>query len=119
MESWLNRALEDREETFQVVLFDKLEMDDKLEAKEWEEKQLKEYQSVGVTKSGKNYYYQEQLVNILLDQRSDSAFFTLTINPKGVVNIKIIRNTDGEVTGVSYMTEEEVTELLGDEMEIE
>ena len=119
LESWLNRALEDREETFQVVLFDKLEMDDKLEAKEWEEKQLKEYQSVGVTKSGKNYYYQEQLVNILLDQRSDSAFFTLTINPKGVVNIKIIRNTDGEVTGVSYMTEEEVTELLGDEMEIE
>lgn len=121
LESWLDRALEDQETTFQVLLFDKLEMGDELEAleKEWAEKQLKEYQSVGVTQNGKNYYYQEQLVNIFLDQRPDSAFYTLTINPKGAVSIKIIRNTDGEITGVSYMTEEEVTELLGDEKEIE
>ena len=91
-------------------------MDDELDAyeKEWEEKRLKEYQSFGVTKKGKNYYYEEQLVNIFLDKRPDSSFYTLNINPKGTVNIQVVRNTDGEITGVFYMTEEEAARLLGE-----
>ncbi len=36
----------------------------------------------------------------------------LDINSKGTTSIKIIRNAEGEITGVSYMTEEEITELL-------
>ncbi len=119
LESWLDRALKDQKTSFQSVLFEKLEMYDELDAleKEWAEKQLKEYQAVGVTKTGKNYYYQGQLVDIFLDQRQDNSVYTLDINPKGTINIKIIRNADGEITGVSYMTAEEVTELLGAEEE--
>ena len=34
--------------------------------------------------------------------------------PKGTVNIKIVRDVENKITGVSYMTEAEVIELLGD-----
>ena len=116
LESYLDRALKDQRTDFQLVLFGALGMDDELDAyeKEWEEKRLKEYQSFGVTKKGQNYYYEEQLVNIFLDKRSDSSYYTLSINPKGTLNIRIVRNTNGEITGVFYMTEKEAAELLGE-----
>ncbi len=116
LESWLDKAVKDEKTSFQAMLLGKLKMDDELETmeKEWAEKQMKEYQSFGVTKKGKNYYYEDQLVNIFLDKRPDSSFYTLNINPKGTVNIRIVRNTDGEITGVFYMTEKEAAELLGE-----
>ncbi len=116
LERWLEKAVKDQKTDFQLILFGALGMDDELDAyeKEWEEKRLKEYQSFGVTKKGKNYYYEEQLVNIFLDKRPDSSYYTLNINPKGTVNIQIVRNTDGEITGVFYMTEKEAAKLLGE-----
>ncbi len=118
--SWLDRALEDGKWNFQSVLYDKLgrydefdELEEKME-KEWTEAQMAEYQTVGVTMDGKNYYYQGQLVNIFLDIRREGSFYKLDINPKGTVNIKLTRNADGKITGVSYMTDAEVTSLLGD-----
>ena len=116
LESWLEKAVKDQKTDFQLILFGALGMNDELDAyeKEWEEKRLKEYQSFGVTKKGKNYYYEDQLVNIFLDKRPDSSFYTLNINPKGTVNIQVVRNTDGEITGVFYMTEEEAARLLGE-----
>ena len=36
------------------------------------------------------------------------------MNPKGTVNVKIIRNANNKITGAAYMTEAEVIELLGD-----
>ncbi|MDE6973641.1 MAG: hypothetical protein K2P38_11155, partial [Lachnospiraceae bacterium] len=72
-----------------------------------------EYQAVGVTMDGKEYYYQGQLVNIFLDIRPNKSFYTLDMNPKGTVNIKIVRDVENKITGVSYMTEAEVIELLG------
>ena len=62
---------------------------------------------------GKDYYYQGQLVNIFLDIRPNKSFYTLNMNPKGTVNIKIVRDVENKITGVSYMTETEVIELLG------
>ena len=63
---------------------------------------------------GKDYYYQGQLVNIFFDIRPNKSVYTLNMNPKGTVNIKIIRDTENKITGVAYMTEAEVIELLGD-----
>ena len=63
---------------------------------------------------GKDYYYQGQLVNIFLDIRPNKSFYTLNMNPKGTVNIKIPRDADNKITSVAYMTEAEVTELLED-----
>ena len=88
-------------------------MEEKQE-KEWEEMLRAEYQAAGVTMSGKNYYYQGQLVNVFLDTRANQSFYTLNMNPAGTVNIKIIRDADDKITGAAYLTETEVTELLGD-----
>lgn len=116
LKSWLDRALGDGNRNFQSMLFDKLEMDDEkaVQKEKWEEQQMLEYQAVGVTCDGKNYYYQGQLVNIFLDIRSNQSFYTLNINPNGTVNIKIIRGEDWKIRSVSYMDETEVVELLGD-----
>ena len=120
LELWLDRALEDGNWAFQSMLFDKLnrsEEFDELEEKqkkEWAEAQTAEYRAVGVTMDGKDYYYQGQLVNIFLDIRPNKSVYTLNMNPKGTVNIKIVRDAENKITGVSYMTEAEVTELLED-----
>ena len=55
------------------------------------------------------------MVHIFLDiVRPEKSFYTLSINPKGTVNIKIVRDADNIITDVAYMTDAEVTELLGD-----
>ncbi len=120
LELWLDRALEDGNWAFQSMLFDKLnrgkefdELKEKQE-KEWAEAQTAEYRAVGVTMDGKDYYYQGQLVNIFLDIRPNKSVYTLSMNPKGTVNIKIARDTNNKITGAAYMTETEVTELLED-----
>ena len=129
LELWLDRALEDENWAFQSILFDRLnrrgefdELKEKQE-KEWAEAQMAEYRAVGVTMDGKDYYYKGQLVNVFLDIRPNKAFYALNMNPKGTVNIRIIRSNDNVITGVAYMTEAEVKELLeedgsDDEMEI-
>lgn len=117
LEGWLDRALADEKSSFCSVLYDELGMDEegeKLE-KAMEEELREEYRAAGVTWSGKNYYYQGQLVNIFLDIHTpNEAFYTLNMNPAGKVNVKIVRAQDGKITGVAYMTEAEVEELLGD-----
>ena len=117
LELWLDRALEDEKWDFQSMLFDKLDgVDEFDEVKvKREEVQMTEYESAGVTMvDEKTYYYQGQLVNIFLDIRKEGSFYTLNMNPAGTVNIKIIRDADNKIADVVYMTEEEVTELLGD-----
>ena len=120
-ELWLDRAVEDGNWAFQSMLFDKLDMKDEfdqLEAKqerEWAMVQMAEYEKAGVTMvDEKTYYYQGQLVNIFLDIRKEGSFYTLNMNPAGMVNIKIIRDANNNITGVAYMTGAEVAELLGD-----
>ena len=120
LELWLDRALEDGNWAFQSMLFDKLNRDEEFDElkekqeKEWAEAQAAEYQAVGVTMDGKDYYYQGQLVNIFLDIRPNKSVYTLNMNPKGTVNIKIVRDINSKITDVAYMTEAEVIELLGD-----
>lgn len=116
LRTWLDRALADDKWNFQSMLFDRLDMDKEKDAKEeeWARQQMAEYQAVGVTMDGKNYYYQGQLVNIFLDIRANGSFYTLDTNPAGAVNIKILRDGADRVTGVTYMTESEAAELLSD-----
>ncbi len=120
---WLDRALEDGNIAFQSILFDKLQQNDVFDElqekreKELEEAQAAEYRTAGVTMNGKDYYYEGQLVNIFLDIRPGKSFYTLNMNPKGTVNIKIVRDADNKITGAIYMTETEVTQLLEDMMD--
>lgn len=119
LELWLDRALGEGKWAFQSVLFHALNRDDEFDEleekreKEWAEAQRAEYQAAGVTVDGKSYYYRGQLVNIFLDIRKEGSFYVLDMNPKGSVNIKTTRNADGQITGVSRMTDGEVADLLG------
>lgn len=122
LERWLDQAIADQKWTFQSMLYDELGRDEEKDAldKEWEKKQAEEYRAVGVSREGKSYYYKGELVYIFLDRNlPNQSFFTLDMNPAGTVNIKIIRSADGQITGVTYMTEAEVGELLGDMYEDE
>ena len=105
---------------FQSMLFDKLDRNDEFDElkggkeKEWGTAQEAEYQAVGVTMDGKDYYYQGKLVNIFLDIRANNSYYTLNMNPAGTVNVRIIRDTNNNITSVAYMTEAEAAELLSD-----
>ena len=125
LELWLDKALEDGNQAFQSILFNALDRDNEFDElkekqeKEWAEAQKAEYQAAGVIVNGKNYYYQGQLVNIFLDIRANKSFYTLNMNPAGTVNIRVVRGEDGKITGVFYMTDAEVVELLGDKDDLD
>lgn len=131
LEAWLDRALADKKFSFQSVLFNRLnegtewedrqeamdrELEEKLDAvnRELAKQQAARYKAAGVVMEGKDYYYKGQLVNVFLDHRADSSFYTLNVNPKGTVSVKILRGKDGQITGAACMTDAEVEELLGD-----
>ena len=121
LERYLDKSLKDGKWAFQSVLYNLLDRKDefdeqeKKKEKEWAEALKAQYQAAGVTMiDEKNYYYQGQLVDIFLDQRTNQSFYTLNMNPAGTVNIKILRNANDKITGVSYMTKAEIEELFGD-----
>ncbi len=88
LELWLDRTLEDENWAFQSMLFHKLDKNDEFD----EQKEKQDF----------------------LDIRANRSFYTLNMNPKGTVNIKITRDANNKITGIAYMTEAEVTELLED-----
>lgn len=83
-------------------------------AEEYEAKRLAEYRAHGVTKDGKNYYYGGKLIRVFLDQQPNSAFYTLDIRPSGEVDVRIIRDAEGRITGAALMTKTEAEALFGD-----
>lgn len=117
MKAWAERANE--KNNFRASLLENLGNDDEWEKlkSELDKQQADEYAKLGVTVEGKNRYYQGKLVNIFLDHRTDSSFYVLDMNPKGSINIKIVHDKDGNRTGVAYLTQEEISELFGDDFE--
>ena len=88
---------------------------DELEAR-LDAAQAAQYKAAGVTMEGRNYYYKGELVNIFLDlHRPDNSIITLNMNPEGTVNIKIVRNEKGAITGVAELTQEEIEDLFGED----
>ncbi len=115
---WLERAKKDKQFAFQSILYNKLGMDrdlDEMEAR-LDAAQAAQYKAVGVTMEGWDYYYKGKLVNIFLDlHRPDNSINTLNMNPEGTVNIKIVRNEKGDITGAAELTQEEIEELFGED----
>lgn len=75
---------------------------DELE-EELERQQLEEYGEYGITKEGGSYYYYGELVRILTDVRADSSFMLLKVNPKGTINIRIVRDKNGKIESLTYV----------------
>lgn len=121
LEDWLDRALEDGSWAFQSVLAGILDREEDFDAREkereeaWERDRAAEYEAVGVTVEGKDYRYRDQLVRVFLDMRANRSFFTLDMNPRGTVDVRILRDREDRVTGAAPMTEAEVLELLGED----
>ena len=119
LKTWAERAEKEGKTAFRASLLGKLDDGkslDKLKA-ELEKQQSDEYAKLGIATQGKDRYYDGKLVNIFLDQRPDSSFCTLDMNPKGSINIKIVHDAAGNRTGVAYLTQAEVEELFGDDFE--
>lgn len=75
----------------------------------WEDTALlEEYAAYGIVKIEDFYYYQGELVYIIKDQHADSSVYLLNTDSKGTVSIKVTRNAEEEIAGISYLTEEEV-----------
>lgn len=116
LESWLKKAEKDKQTAFQLIILDHLDCDweqKKLE-KELEKERLAEYKKYGIIRKGKAYYYKGKLVNIFMDVRKDSSFYTLDMNPKGTVNVKVTRGADNKIQSVGRMSEAEAEELFID-----
>lgn len=114
LESWLERALDDKKTNFEAMLFNATcnKKERKAMEKKLDKQRLKEYKAYGITKKGDAYYYNKKLVGILLDHRPGSSAYALNINPEGIA-IKITRKKNGKIKNVSYMTKKEIKRFLG------
>ncbi|MDE6595447.1 MAG: hypothetical protein K2K44_05505 [Oscillospiraceae bacterium] len=77
-----------------------------------------DYAKYGVTYKNGHYYYNKEPVRYFLDvQRSDSSATIATVetNPKGKVDIKIVRDKNGNITGVKKLTAKEIEKYFGDQ----
>lgn len=119
LKSWQDRAEQgDMDINFRTILMDS----DDLAAwgQTWKQKAEQEdqeqYQEWGITREGGNFYYQDQLVRVFFDQYDgEQVIRTLQLNPAGTVDVKVTRSVRNKIISVTYMAEEEVTELFGTE----
>lgn len=116
LESWLDKVIQEKQVGFLSVILRALNRDGELDVleEESERQRLAEYEDLGIIKEGKTYCYQGEIVHIFMDHPQNSSYYWLDMNPYGTVNIKVIRDEDGQIQGVDYMTEAEITALFGD-----
>lgn len=116
----LERARADANLNFQLILLKAAGNYDeaaKLE-EEMARKQQAEYAQIGITiHDDGRYYYQQQLIHVLLDKRAeDQSCVRLQINPTGSVSVKILRDENGHILSVNQMSATEVMKFLEDEL---
>ncbi|MDE6710577.1 MAG: hypothetical protein K2J76_08815, partial [Oscillospiraceae bacterium] len=117
VKAWYDRASKDGKMSFKAICDCDYDFDD------WDEDfsdstTVKEYAKYGVTYKDGHYYYNNEPVRYFLDvQRSDSsaAIATVETNPKGKADIKIVRDKNGNITGVEKLTAEEIEKYFGDQ----
>lgn len=130
LKAWYDRASKDRKTSFKAICdhddddddFDDWDFDDWDFRDDWDEKftdstTVKEYAKYGVTYKDGHYYYNGEPVRYFLDvQRSSSSTTIATVetNPKGKADIKIVRDKNGNITGVEKLTAKEIKKYFGD-----
>lgn len=125
LEAWYNKADRDGRAVFKNICDyddddnnfgawkDDWEWDD-----DWEWTAIpQEYADFGVTYKDGHYYYNGELVRYFLDvhrRPSESRYASVKSNPNGKVSIKIVRNKNGNITGVKKLTAKEIEKYFGD-----
>lgn len=127
LEAWYNRADRDGRAVFKNICDyddddnnfgaweDDWEWDDDWN---WEWTAIpQEYADFGVTYKDGHYYYNGELVRYFLDvhrRTSESRYATVETNPNGKVSIEIVRDKNGNITGVKKLTAKEIEKYFGD-----
>lgn len=102
---------EDFEEASPIEL-----LEDWLDTAEYEEHDINDYQdeyneqSIVIIKNA--CYYQNARVRILMDVRADGSFENFAYNKRGTVDLRLIRDNNGRIIHVEYLTAEESAEIL-------
>ena len=137
-EAWFNRTKKDKNIAFESIFdnyWDELddkwdEFDDALDKfddawddfdDKWDDYEnyvnSSDYAKYGVTYKNGHYYYKGEPVRYFLDiQRSGSSSTVATVetNPNGKADIKIVRDKNGNITGVKKLTDKEIKKYFGD-----
>ena len=125
--AWYDRASKDGKMSFKAICdcddddSDYWDFDDWDFWDDWDENfsdstTVKEYSKYGVTYKDGHYYYNNEPVRYFLDvQRSSSSTTIATVetNPKGKADIKIVRDKNGNITGVEKLTANEIEKYFG------
>lgn len=127
LEAWYNRADRDGRAVFKNICDyddddnnfgaweDDWEWDDDWN---WEWTAIpQEYADFGVTYKDGHYYYNGELVRYYLDvhrRPSESRYAAVKSNPNGKVSIEIVRDKNGNITGVKKLTAKEIEKYFGD-----
>ena len=111
VKAWYDRASKDRKMSFKAICGCDDDFDD------FENYiSSSDYEKYGVTYKDGHYYYNNEPVRYFLDvQRSDSSATIATVetNPKGKADIKIVRDKNGNITGVEKLTAKEIEKYFG------
>lgn len=136
-EEWLSRAKKDKKIAFELIFDDKWDdFDDDWDDwddwddfnddwddfdDDWDDYEnyinSSDYAKYGITYKGGHYYCNGEPVRYFLDiQRSGSPSVVATVetNPKGKADIKVVRDRNGNITGVKKLTEKEIKKYFGD-----
>lgn len=71
------------------------------------EKQEMEYNKWNITVKNSVYYYNNQRIRVLMDIRKDRSFKNFSYDQKGKIDIKVIRNSNNQITKVDYLSKKE------------
>ena len=117
LEDWTDRAETDGRTAFRSVLYSMTDQVRELEGMKaaLDRAQAEEYAAHGLVKRSGAYYYKDQPVRVFMDQRQDDrSFRTLDVNPRGAVDVEVVRDRDGQILSVGLMSQEAAAELLED-----
>lgn len=117
LEDWTDRAETDGRTAFRSVLYSMTDQVRELEDMKaaLDRAQAEEYAAHGLVKRSGAYYYKDQPVRIFMDQRQDDqSFRTLDVNPRGAVDVEVVRDRDDQILSVGLMSQEAAAELLED-----
>lgn len=114
VKAWYDRASRDGKMSFKAICGCDDDWDDDFE----NYISSSDYVKYGVTYKNGHYYYNNEPVRYFLDiQRSSSsaAIAAVETNPKGKVDIKIVRDKTGNITGAAKLTAKEIEKYFGDQ----
>lgn len=79
-----------------------------------ESNQLSSYSKWGITYQDGVFYYENKQVRVFMDLKADRSFENFAYNKNGSVDLRLVRDNDGDIIKVEYIPEDEADEILSD-----